>query len=88
MMRRPHGSPGARGHQPNVVFQYQDGRIIEFVGTLGGSAPNPLNGGAVEQSGTMIIDVTNPAKPVEKFHLPGVDGGYQERMARMCGSEH
>lgn len=74
---------GRAAYQPNVI-QYPDGRWIEFVGTLGGEAPNPLNGNVVEQSGTMIIDVTNPAKPVEKFHLPGVDGGYQEQMARMC----
>ena len=34
--------------------------------------PNPLKPGSpVEPNGTMIIDVTDPKNPVEKFHIPG-----------------
>lgn len=31
----------------------------------------------------MIIDITNPKKPVEKFHIPGVAGA-QTQSNRMC----
>jgi hypothetical protein len=74
---------GRPSYQPNVIV-YPDGRTIAFAGTHSSPAPkpNPLNGGALELNGTMIIDVTNPARPVEKFHIP-VPGG-QAQMARMC----
>jgi hypothetical protein len=72
---------GRPSYQPNVIV-YPDGRTIAFAGTHGGSKPNPLKGGVVEQNGTMIIDVSNPERPVEKFHIP-VPGG-QAQMARMC----
>jgi hypothetical protein len=73
---------GRPAYQPNVIV-YPDGRTIAFVGTHGGSKPNPLNGGVVENNGTMIIDVTRPDRPVEKFHIPSPAGG-QSQMARMC----
>ncbi len=60
---------GRPSYQPNVIV-YPDGRTIAFAGTHGGSKPNPLKGGVVEPNGTMIIDVTNPERPVEKFHIP------------------
>src|SRR6266481_8339130 len=60
---------GRPSYQPNVIV-YPDGRTIAFVGTHGGSKPNPLKGGVVEPNGTMIIDVTDPTRPVEKFHIP------------------
>ena len=48
------------------------------------SLPNPLKTGApCENNGTMIIDVTDPANPVEKFLIPSPVGG-QSQMARMC----
>jgi len=72
---------GRSAYQPNTIV-YPDGRTIAFVGTHAGTAPNPLNGGAVEQNGTMIIDVTDPANPVETFHIPGTGGNSQ--MVRMC----
>src|SRR5215813_3042121 len=79
---------GRPSYQPNVI-RYPDGRTIAFAGTHGGSKPNPLNGGVVEQNGTMIIDVTDPKKPVEKFHIPVPVAGGQAQMARMClGSQH
>jgi len=74
---------GRPAYQPNVIV-YPNGRTIAFVGTHGGSRPNPLNGGVVEQNGTMIIDVTDPKKPVEKFHIPVPVAGGQAQMARMC----
>ena len=74
---------GRSSYQPNVTV-YPDGRTIAFAGTHGGSKPNPLKGGAVEQNGTMIIDVTNPERPVEKFHIPVPVAGGQAQMARMC----
>jgi len=74
---------GRPSYQPNVIV-YPDGRTIAFAGTHGGSKPNPLKGGAVEQNGTMIIDVTNPERPLEKFHIPVPVAGGQAQMARMC----
>lgn len=72
---------GRPAYQPSII-EYPDGRMIAFVGTHTGEAPNPLNGDVVEPNGTMIIDVTNPKHPVEKFHIPVVAG--QAQMARMC----
>jgi hypothetical protein len=74
---------GRPSYQPNVIV-YPDGRTIAFAGTHGGSKPNPLKGGVIEQNGTMIIDVTNPERPVEKFHIPVPVAGGQAQMARMC----
>src|SRR5882672_4021062 len=85
------GLQGRGAYQPNVIV-YPDGRTIAFAGlhnapNLGGSPgplPNPLNGGALEQNGTMIVDVTDPKKPVETFHIPVPVAGGQAQMARMC----
>jgi len=74
---------GRASYQPNVIV-YPDGRTIAFAGTHGGSKPNPLKGGVVEQNGTIIIDVSNPERPVEKFHIPVPVAGGQAQMARMC----
>ena len=74
---------GRPAYHPNFI-EYPDGRVIAFVGTHGGSAPNPLKGGAVEFNGTMIIDITDPANPVEKFHIPGPAQGAQTQSNRMC----
>jgi len=85
---------GRSSYQPNVI-QYPDGRTIMFAGmhntipvinplcsSSPGTLPNPLNGNACEASGTMIIDVTDPANPVEKFHIPATNGA--PTMVRMC----
>ena len=75
---------GRVAYQPNVIV-YPDGRTIAFVGTHNGSRPNPLKPGSpVEPNGTMIIDVTNPSRPVEKSHIPVPVAGGQAQMARMC----
>ncbi|MGB8436466.1 MAG: hypothetical protein WCE38_19635 [Burkholderiales bacterium] len=73
---------GRSAYQPNVI-KYPNGKTIAFVGTHNGSAPNPLNGGAIELNGTMIVDVTDPKHPKEKFHIPAPAGG-QSQMVRMC----
>lgn len=74
---------GRPAYQPNTI-QYPDGRTIAFVGTHAGSRPNPLRNNAVEENGTMIIDVTDPDRPIEKFHIPVPVAGGQSQMARMC----
>src|SRR6266849_6406783 len=56
------GLQGRGAYQPNVIT-YPDGRVIAFSGlhsgpNLGGvdsPLPNPLNGGKLEDNGTMII---------------------------------
>ena len=82
---------GRPSYQPNVI-QYPDGRYIAFVGMHSGNPvpvpgftflPNPLNGNADENNGTMIIDVTDPRNPVEKALIPAPTGG-QAQMTRMC----
>lgn len=86
---------GRPSYQPNVI-QYPDGRYMLFVGMHSGSPrpspacgnsnsalPNPLKGGACENNGTMIIDVTDPRNPVEQALIPAPTGG-QAQMARMC----
>src|SRR5256885_7141214 len=74
---------GRPSYQPNVIV-YPDGRTIAFAGTHGGSKPNPLKGGVVEPNGVIIIDATNPEKPVEKFHIPVPVAGGQSQSVRMC----
>jgi len=73
---------GRSAYHPNFI-DYPDGRVIAFVGTHSGNAPNPLNNNVVERNGTMIIDITDPRNPVEEFHIPGVPGG-QTQSNRMC----
>jgi hypothetical protein len=84
---------GRSSYQPNVI-QYPDGSWIMFAGLHNtipvpaggcpaGTLPNPLNGNACEANGTMIIDVSDPLNPVEKFHIPATPGG-QSTMVRMC----
>src|SRR5712672_797887 len=74
---------GRPSYQPNVIV-YPDGRTIAFAGTHGGSKPNPLKGGVVEQNGVVIIDATDPDRPVEKFHIPVPVAGGQSQSVRMC----
>src|SRR6266702_5690189 len=75
---------GRPSYQPNVIV-YPDGRTIAFAGTHGGSKPNTLKpGNPVELNGVMIIDATDPARPVEKFHIPVPVAGGQSQSVRMC----
>ena len=85
------GLQGRGAYQPSTIV-YPDGKVVAFVGlhnapNLGGAPgplPNPLNGGALEPNGTMIIDVTDPKHPVETFHIPVPVPGGQAQMTRMC----
>jgi hypothetical protein len=72
---------GREAYQPNVIT-YPDGRVIAFIGTHGGTHPNPLNNNMPEANGTMIVDITNPREPKDLAHIPGSGGTSQ--MARMC----
>ena len=81
---------GRAAYHPDFI-NYPDGRVIAFVGTHSGDngadapKPNPLKPGSpVEANGTMIIDITNPMNPVEKFHIPGHAAGAQSQSNRMC----
>lgn len=81
---------GRAAYHPYFI-NYPDGRVIAFVGTHSGAngadapKPNPLKAGSpVEPNGTMIIDITNPKKPVEKYHIPGNAQGAQSQSNRMC----
>jgi hypothetical protein len=73
---------GRPAYEPTVI--QQGNRFILYVGHHEGSARNPLTG-VVEPNGTSIIDVTNPRRPVQLFHIPGVPGGAQDNsMVRVC----
>jgi hypothetical protein len=83
---------GRPSYQPNVI-QYPNGKWYAFAGTHNNIPvpipkftflPNPLNKFADEPNGTMIVDVTNPAKPVEVFHIPVPVAGGQAQMVRLC----
>src|SRR5688572_6615637 len=68
-----------------IFIKYPDGRVIAFVGTHGGSAANTLKpGNPIEFNGTMVIDITDPAKPVEKSHIAGPASGAQTQSNRAC----
>ena len=82
---------GRGAYQPNFI-KYPDGRIIAFAGlhpspnlngVPAGAVKNPLNGNVAEPNGTMIIDITDPKNPVQKFHIPGSAGGTYT-MVRLC----
>jgi len=91
---------GRAAYHPDFIV-YPDGRVIAFVGTHSSAnpsnppispdsnlpKPNPLKPGSpVEPNGTMIVDVTDPRNPVEKFHIAGpiASGAAQTQSNRMC----
>jgi hypothetical protein len=90
---------GRPSYQPNVI-RYPDGTYKLFVGMHSGNPrsnpactrflPNPLDSGACENNGTMIIDVTDPRNPVELALIPAPFVGTannsvgQAQMTRMC----
>ena len=91
---------GRAAYHPYFIT-YPDERVIAFVGTHSSAnpanppinpdsnlpKPNPLKPGSpVEPNGTMIVDVTDPKNPVEKFHIPGPipSGAAQTQSNRMC----
>jgi hypothetical protein len=74
-------------YQPTI--HQQGSRWIAYIGHHGGSALNPLTGN-IENNGTSIVDVTDPARPKYLVHLPGEAGtpGKLEtggaQMTRVC----
>jgi len=101
MRRVGHANLQGRAAYHPYFINYPDGRVIAFVGTHSSAnpadppispdsnlpKPNPLKPGSpVEPNGTMIVDITNPSKPVEKFHIPGpiAGGAAQTQSNRMC----
>src|SRR5258706_12581282 len=62
---------GRVAYEPTVI--QQGNKFILYVGHHQGDMLNPLTG-HTEANGTSIVDVTNPRRPVQLFHLPGVTG--------------
>lgn len=62
-----HDLQNRSAYQP--VIHRQGDRWIAYVGLHGGTSFNPITG-RVEGSGTMIVDVTDPAHPVSLSHIP------------------
>ncbi len=74
-------------YQP--VIHEQGGRWIAYVGHHGGRAVNSLTG-REEDSGTSIVDVTDPRKPRYVAHIPGEPGQGETggaQMVRVCNGK-
>jgi hypothetical protein len=101
MRRVGHADLQGRAAYHPYFINYEDGRVIAFVGTHSSAnpsnppispdsnlpKPNPLKPGSpVEPNGTMIVDVTDPRRPKEMFHIPGAqpNGAGQSQSNRMC----
>jgi hypothetical protein len=71
-------------YQP--VVHHQGARWIAYVGHHGGKRMNPLTG-QMEDSGTSIVDVTDPKQPRYLHHIPGAVGEAEAggaAMVRVC----
>ncbi|SNS56031.1 Uncharacterized conserved protein [Noviherbaspirillum humi] len=78
---------GRSAYQP--IIHAQGNRWIAYVGHHGGKAPNPLTG-KVEDNGTSIVDVSDPAKPRYLAHMPGEPGEGESggaQMVRLCSGK-
>src|SRR5437660_6283747 len=76
-------------YQPTI--HHQGDRWIAYIGHHGGTdaVPDPLNPltGKAEPNGTSIVDVTDPAHPKYRHHIPGQEGKYESggaQMVRVC----
>jgi hypothetical protein len=49
--------------------------------------PNPLNGGACERDGTLIVDASNPTHPEVIKHLPPATNATLAQMVRVCDGQ-
>ena len=75
---------GRSAYQPLVRENH--GRWIAYIGHHGGKALNPLTG-QMEDSGTSIVDVTDPREPKYVAHIPGEPGMAESggaQMVRVC----
>jgi hypothetical protein len=75
---------GRTAYQPTI--QRQGNRWIAYVGHHGDRRPNPV-AGRVEDNGTSIVDVTDPAHPRYLAHIPGEEGKAEQggaQMVRIC----
>lgn len=70
----------ARSAYQVTPHRYPDGRYVLFVGHHSEKMPNPQSGD-IEENGTSILDVTDPAKPVYLKHVAGLAGA---QMAQAC----
>src|SRR5262252_4022300 len=76
-------------YQPTI--HHQGDRYIAYVGHHGGTVdvPKPMNRltGQPEDSGTSIVDVSDPAQPRYLAHIPGLPGESEQggaQMVRVC----
>src|SRR3954471_23543068 len=77
---------GRSAYQPLVRENH--GRWIAYVGHHGGKTVNPLTGQS-EDSGTSILDVTDPKAPRMLAHIPGEPGIAESggaQMVRVCNA--
>src|SRR3954465_14503258 len=78
---------GRSAYQPTV--HAQGARWIAYVGHHGGNVLNPLSGQR-EDSGTSIVDVTDPRAPRYLAHIPGEPGEGESggaQMVRTCSGD-
>ena len=71
-------------YQP--VVRKQGARWIAYIGHHGDRKLNPLSA-KVEDNGTSIVDVTDPARPRYLAHIPGEEGKAEQggaQMVRIC----
>src|SRR5260221_3435449 len=62
-----HDLAARSAYQPTIKREAD--RWIAYIGSHGGRSVNPLNG-QLEESGTSILDVTDPRAPKLLFHIP------------------
>jgi len=96
MQNRPLYQPTVHKY-PSTVQNSFAGKTLLFAGThsanngnppcTGRTLPNPLNGGACEPDGTMIVDVTNPTHPEVVKHLPPATSATLAQMVRVCDGQ-
>ena len=78
---------GRSAYQPLV--HAQGARWIAYIGHHGSNLPNPLTGRR-EDSGTSIVDVTDPRAPRYLAHIPGEPGEGEQggaQMVRVCNGK-
>jgi hypothetical protein len=93
LQNRPIYQPTVHKYPTNAQSAYA-GKTLLFLGThsanngngpcTGRTLPNPLNGGACERDGTMIVDVTQPTHPEVVKHLPPATSATLAQMVRVC----